>query len=73
MKEPWVTSIRDQCASAGVPFFFKQWGGVRKAEAGRELGGKTYDELPARKPAPAPARKTALALLAEISLTFEPA
>ena len=33
---------------AGVPFFFKQWGGCRKGEAGRELDGVTYDELPNR-------------------------
>jgi protein gp37 len=37
MKEEWVTSIRKQCEAAGVPFFFKQWGGVRKSEAGRML------------------------------------
>ena len=32
--------------AAGVPFFFKQWGGVRKKRAGRELDGRTYDEMP---------------------------
>lgn len=42
----WVRSIRGQCATGGVPFFFKQWGGVRKAEAGRMLDGQTYDEFP---------------------------
>lgn len=42
----WVRSIRAQCRSQRVPFFFKQWGGVRKAAAGRELDGKTYDEFP---------------------------
>ena len=47
MKEEWVLSIRDQCARAGVPFFFKQWGGVRKSETGRHLRGLTYDEMPA--------------------------
>ena len=26
MHPDWVRSIRDQCAAAGVPFFFKQWG-----------------------------------------------
>jgi len=46
MKREWVVSIRDQCARAGVPFFFKQWGGVRKCETGRELDGKTYDGFP---------------------------
>lgn len=48
MKKDWVLSIRDQCRRAGVPFFFKQWGGVRKSAAGRLLQGKTYDEFPAR-------------------------
>lgn len=48
MEKSWVLSIRDQCRMAGVPFFFKQWGGCRKGEAGRDLDGVTYDELPAR-------------------------
>ncbi len=48
MKEEWVTKIRRQCDSARVPFFFKQWGGVRKSETGRELDGKTFDEMPKR-------------------------
>ncbi len=48
MNEKWVRSIRDQCRRVGVPFFFKQWGGVRKAAAGRTLDGKTYDEFPGR-------------------------
>jgi protein gp37 len=47
MDSTWVTAIRDQCQNAGVPFFFKQWGGVHKAKAGRSLDGKTYDEVPA--------------------------
>lgn len=46
LKSSWVESIRDQCESHAVPFFFKQWGGVRKKAAGRELHGRTYDELP---------------------------
>jgi protein gp37 len=46
MKSEWVVSIRDQCAEAGVPFFFKQWGGVRKVKAGRLLEGRTYDQYP---------------------------
>jgi len=41
-----VRSIRNQCKQAGVPFFFKRWGGVRKSETGRRLDGKTYDEFP---------------------------
>lgn len=46
MKREWALSIRDQCADAGIPFFFKQWGGVRKARNGRLLEGKTYDQYP---------------------------
>ena len=46
MLREWVCSIRDQCRRAAVPFFFKQWGGVRKKETGRRLEGRTYDEFP---------------------------
>ncbi len=56
MKREWVVSIRRQCQGAGVPFFFKQWGGVRKAKYGRELDGRTYDEYPRRVSAPVPDR-----------------
>lgn len=42
----WVRDIRDQCKMAGAAFFFKQWGGVRKKLAGRELDGRTWDEMP---------------------------
>lgn len=48
MEPSWVRSIRDQCGAQRVPFFFKQWGGVRKKRAGRELDGRTWDELPTR-------------------------
>jgi protein gp37 len=43
----WITDLRDQCASARVAFFFKQWGGVNKKRAGRLLEGRTWDEMPA--------------------------
>jgi protein gp37 len=46
IEKDWVVSIQRQCRRASVPFFFKQWGGVRKAEAGRKLHGRTYDEFP---------------------------
>jgi protein gp37 len=46
MSAAWVRSIRDQCQRAGVPFFFKQWGGFIKSRAGRVLDGRTWDELP---------------------------
>jgi protein gp37 len=48
MEESWVLSIQQQCEDAGVPFFFKQWGGVRKKIHGRTLQGKTHSEYPRR-------------------------
>ena len=42
----WVLDIRDQCRAAGVAFFFKQWGGVFKSRTGRELEGRTWDQMP---------------------------
>lgn len=48
MRREWVVSIRKQCRQAKVPFFFKQWGGVRKSTTGRELDGRTHDNLPDR-------------------------
>jgi len=48
MKPDWVISIRDQCVGAGVPFFFKQWGGVWKKKFGRTLEGETWDQMPIR-------------------------
>lgn len=46
MEPAWVTDIRDQCLKAGVAFFFKQWGGVQKRKTGRNLEGRTWDEMP---------------------------
>jgi len=51
MKNKW--GQQNQCQSANTPFFFKQWGGVRKKAAGRKLLGRTYDELPCRVQNPA--------------------
>ena len=50
MKEEWVLEIRDKCVAAGVPFFFKQWGGTVKKRTGRVLDGKTWDEMPVAIP-----------------------
>jgi protein gp37 len=50
----WVRSIRDQCLGAGVPFFFKQWGGLTPKAGGRELDGRTWSEFPAPTGAEAP-------------------
>ena len=46
LDESWVRSLRDQCIAASVPFFFKQWGGVRKNQTGRVLDGQTHNEFP---------------------------
>lgn len=46
MQAEWVDSIRRQCIRWNVAFFFKQWGGVRKDMTGRELHGRTYNEMP---------------------------
>ena len=48
IKEEWVVDIKDQCRVAHTPFFFKQWGGVRKKRAGRVLQGRTWDGMPGR-------------------------
>jgi protein gp37 len=42
----WPRALRDVCAGAGVPFFFKQWGGVRPTSAGHELDGKRWEQFP---------------------------
>jgi protein gp37 len=47
IQRQWVRAIRDRCLTKGVPFFFKQWGGVHKATAGRVLDGRVWDEMPA--------------------------
>jgi protein gp37 len=47
MDPDWARAIRDRCQMRGVPFFFKQWGGVQKKRAGRILDGTTWDERPA--------------------------
>lgn len=46
VQEEWVIDIRDRCAAADVPFFFKQWGGRTPKARGRVLVGRTYDEMP---------------------------
>ncbi len=47
MEPAWARDVLGQCRRAGVPFFFKQWGGVNKKKAGRTLDGRVYDEMPA--------------------------
>lgn len=50
MDSEWAIQVRDTCVAAGLPYFFKQWGGVRKKARGRVLDGRTWDELPDRPP-----------------------
>lgn len=68
MAAEWVRDIRDQCRNADVPFFFKQWGGVRKSEHGRQLDGKTYDEFPERSWSAAPSSSQLLVLREEFEI-----
>ncbi len=67
MHEAWVKNIRGQCDASKVPFFFKQWGGVRKSEAGRSLDGQTYDGMPSRTEHPVPPRSKRVALIAHVA------
>jgi protein gp37 len=46
MEAGWVKDLRDESQAVGTKFFFKQWGGVDKKSAGRELAGRTWDEMP---------------------------
>jgi len=70
MQKDWALSIRNQCRSAEVPFFFKQWGGVRKAAAGRLLEGKTYDEFPQRIQRPVRDARECFTLAQEIETSY---
>jgi protein gp37 len=64
----WVRAIMNQCRSAKISFFFKQWGGRQKSKAGRLLDKRTYDELPEIVRAPMPSRSERL----KIAILFEP-
>ena len=48
VEEDWLLDLRDQCRTAGVPFFFKQWGGRTPKAGGRLLEGRTHDDMPTR-------------------------
>jgi protein gp37 len=50
MKKEWVVDIKNQCQNEKVPFFFKQWGGINKKKAGRELDGRIWNETPSLLP-----------------------
>src|SRR5467141_2185824 len=70
MKKEWVVSIRRQCKASRVPFFFKQWGGVRKTRNGRELDGRTYDEYPRRVAAAVPDRLSCMSFAEALLNSF---
>lgn len=67
MKREWVIPIRDLCRKSKVPFFFKQWGGVRKSVTGRILEGRTYDEFPPRIHRTVMDRESVRAAIADIA------
>jgi protein gp37 len=46
VQKEWIVDVIRQCEAAGVPVFFKQWGGTNKKKTGRELDGRTYDGKP---------------------------
>jgi protein gp37 len=71
MKREWVISIRDQCRMQHVPFFFKQWGGVRKKQNGRLLDNRTYDEYPSRVSKPIPEKAECVASAEKFRKEFE--
>ncbi len=66
LQKKWVENLRDLCAAARVPFFFKQWGGVCKSRMGRELDGRTYDEIPSRVLQPIPSRAERMEMKAAV-------
>lgn len=70
MDPEWVRSIRNQCREGHIPFFFKQWGGVRKKETGRTLDGRTHDELPTHATVAPPALAYRLELVRRLEAEF---
>jgi protein gp37 len=68
MDPDWVRYVRDACIEAGVPFFFKQWGGTNKKKAGRLLDGRTHDGMPVRITKPYPGCAEAQARMAQVDV-----
>lgn len=73
MDVAWVRSLRRQCDDASVPFFFKQWGGVRKSESGRTLDGRTFDDMPERSMHIVRPKSDRLAMISEVEQWPRPA
>jgi protein gp37 len=63
MDAEWAREIRERCIRAGVPFFFKQWGGVLKSRTGRVLDGRNWDEMPGQSVVTVPAQRDDLVVL----------
>jgi protein gp37 len=72
MEESWVLNVKKNCRRANVPFFFKQWGGVRKSETGRTLQGKTFDEMPERTHNSIPSKPDRLSMIADVTEWTQP-
>jgi protein gp37 len=70
MNESWVISIMEQCQCKDIPFFFKQWGGVRKKQTGRQLLGRTYDDFPQVARSAFPNKSERLHLLTSLTKEF---
>ncbi len=70
MQESWALNVLHYCRMYEVPFFFKQWGGVRKHKAGRHLQDRTFDEFPitSRNTMPPPSKRKAIAALLGVQL-----
>jgi protein gp37 len=69
IREEWIRRIQRQCEVQDVHFFFKQWGGVRKHENGRELDGETFDAIPQRLQRSPADRELILNAFNEIAMT----
>ncbi len=65
MDPAWVLRLRDHCHASRIPFFFKQWGGVRKGKTGRELDGRNYDEKPPASGVPIAAKAVRMRMIEE--------
>lgn len=71
MEEEWVLSILAQCKEQRIPFFFKQWGGVHKGEAGRTLGNRIYSAFPKYREVSVPSNKERKAMIAQVKERVE--
>jgi protein gp37 len=71
MHQEWVLRLRDRCAAASIPFFFKQWGGVRKSKTGRAIDGNSYDAQPPKSSVPIPSRSVRVRTADELRIAME--